>query len=81
MNPYEPKSKTVIWKRYQYINDEQLRQTIQKNHTDSSIYKAPNDAVFLGRCSLLKSVQSGFRLWHVTYVKMIRAINAKYDGL
>jgi hypothetical protein len=50
----------------------------------SSIDRAPNDTVFLGRCSLLKSVQSfenWFRLWHVTYVKMIRAINAKYDGL
>jgi uncharacterized protein YlzI (FlbEa/FlbD family) len=33
-HPYEPKSKTVIWKRYQYTNDEQLRQTIQKNHTE-----------------------------------------------
>ena len=32
------------------------------------IYKAPNDTGFLGRCSLLKSGQSGFRLWHVTYV-------------
>jgi hypothetical protein len=32
--PYEAKSKTVIWKRYQYTNDEQLRQTIQKNHTE-----------------------------------------------
>jgi len=47
----------------------------------SSIDKAPNDTVFLGRCSLLKSVQIGFRLWHVTYVKMIKAMNAKYDGL
>lgn len=36
-HPYEPKSKTVIWKRYQYINDEQLRQTIQKNHTEQRL--------------------------------------------
>jgi hypothetical protein len=30
----------------------------------SSIHKAPNDTGFLGRCSLIKSVQS---VWHVTY--------------
>jgi hypothetical protein len=30
-HPYEPKSKTAIWKRFQYLNDEQSRQTIQKN--------------------------------------------------
>jgi hypothetical protein len=36
-NPYEPKSKTVIWKRFKYISDEHLKQTIRKNHTEQRL--------------------------------------------
>ncbi len=36
-HPYEPKSKTVIWKRFKYISEDDLRQTIRKNHTEQRL--------------------------------------------
>jgi hypothetical protein len=40
------------------ILNEEAENNLMGKLVDSSIDKAPNDTVFLGRCSLLKSVQS-----------------------